>query len=66
LNREIFFTLHEAQVLIEQWRTFYNTERPHSSLGYRPPAPATILPKQSAIAYASPVDRNRAVTVARV
>jgi putative transposase len=39
LNREIFDTLREAQVLIEQWRREYNTVRPHSALGYRPPAP---------------------------
>ncbi len=39
LNREIFITLKEAQVLIEQWRQEYNQFRPHSSLGYRPPAP---------------------------
>jgi len=39
LNGEIFYTLKEAQVLIEQWRVEYNTIRPHSSLGYRPPAP---------------------------
>jgi len=44
LNGEIFFTLTEAQVLIEQWRVHYNTVRPHSSLGYRPPAPQTIMP----------------------
>ena len=44
LNGEIFFTLTEAQVLIEQWRIHYNTIRPHSSLGYRPPAPQTIAP----------------------
>lgn len=44
LNMEIFTTLKEAQMLIEQWRNFYNTERPHSSLGYRPPAPQAILP----------------------
>ena len=47
LNREIFYTLREAQVLIEQWRTFYNTQRPHSALGYRPPAPETLLPLSS-------------------
>jgi transposase InsO family protein len=41
LNREIFFTVQEAQVLIEQWRTHYNRVRPHSALGYRPPAPET-------------------------
>ena len=39
LNREIFTTLTEAKVLIEQWRMDYNHIRPHSSLGYRPPAP---------------------------
>jgi len=42
LNGEIFYSLREAQVLIEQWRKHYNTIRPHSSLGYRPPAPQTI------------------------
>jgi transposase InsO family protein len=44
LNGEIFTTLLEAQVLIEQWRREYNQIRPHSSLGYRPPAPKAILP----------------------
>ena len=44
LNGEIFYTLREAQVLIERWRVFYNTERPHSSLGYRSPAPETFVP----------------------
>jgi putative transposase len=43
LDREIFYTLKEAQVLIERWRREYNTFRPHSSLGYRPPAPEAIL-----------------------
>jgi len=42
LNGEIFYTLKEAEVLIAQWRKHYNTVRPHSSLGYRPPAPQTI------------------------
>ena len=42
LNREIFYTLREAQVLIEDWRVQYNTVRPHSSLNYRPPAPQVI------------------------
>jgi len=46
LNGEIFYSLTEAKVLIEQWRIHYNTIRPHSSLGYRPPAPETILPKE--------------------
>ena len=39
LNGEIFYTLREAQVLIEAWRRHYNTIRPHSALNYRPPAP---------------------------
>ena len=42
LSCEVFNTLAEAKVLIEQWRVHYNTARPHSSLGYRPPAPETI------------------------
>lgn len=48
LNGEIFYTLKEAQIVIEQWRIHYNTRRPHSSLGYRPPAPEsmTLLPTQ--------------------
>ncbi len=44
LDREILYTLQEAKVLIERWRKEYNTIRPHSSLGYRPPAPEVILP----------------------
>lgn len=44
LNAELFDTLWEAQVLIEQWRREYNTVRPHSRLGYRPPAPETWSP----------------------
>ena len=44
LNGEIFYTLKEAKVLVEQWRIYYNTIRPHSSLGYRPPAPQAINP----------------------
>ena len=43
LNGEIFYTLKEAQVLIESWRCHYNAIRPHGSLGYRPPAPETII-----------------------
>ena len=49
LNGEIFYTLREAQVIIEGWRQEYNTFRPHSSLGYRPPAPEVVL---------SPADRT--------
>jgi transposase InsO family protein len=42
LNGEVFNTLREAQVLIEEWRRHTNLVRPHSSLGYRPPAPETV------------------------
>ena len=45
LNREIFYTMTEAEVLLERWRIHYNTKRPHSALGYRPPAPEAILPQ---------------------
>jgi transposase InsO family protein len=44
LNGEIFYSLAEAKYLIEQWRRHYNHLRPHSALGYRPPAPEAILP----------------------
>jgi hypothetical protein len=44
LNGEIFYSLREAQILIEQWRRHYNTVRPHSALGNRPPAPESIIP----------------------
>jgi transposase InsO family protein len=44
LDRELFYTLAEAQVLTECWRQEYNHVRPHSALGYRPPAPAVIAP----------------------
>ena len=43
LNGEIFFTLKEAQLVIEEWREHYNTARPHSALGYRPPAPEAVI-----------------------
>jgi len=45
LARELFDTLLEAKVLVERWRRHYNTVRPHSALGYRPPAPEAILPR---------------------
>ena len=43
LNGEIFYTLAEARIIIERWRVHYNTKRPHTSLGYRPPAPEVIM-----------------------
>ncbi|KQS67492.1 integrase [Methylobacterium sp. Leaf361] len=44
LNGEIFYTLKEAQIMIEGWRRHYNTVRPHGALGYRPPAPEAFVP----------------------
>lgn len=44
LTGEIFDTLQEAKVLVERWRRDYNTHRPHSALGYRPPAPEALAP----------------------
>lgn len=49
LNGEIFCSLREAQIIIEQWRRHYNQERPHSSLGYKPPAPEAVVPKHPAL-----------------
>src|SRR5258708_27894205 len=43
LNGEIFYTMKEAQIVMENWRRHYNTVRPHSSLGYRPPAPEALV-----------------------
>ncbi len=51
LNGEIFYSLKEAQIVVEQWRKHYNTIRPHSAIGYRPPAPQTINP------FLSPLDQ---------
>ena len=44
LNGEIFYSLMEAQIIIEQWRKHYNTKRPHSALRYRAPTPEAIVP----------------------
>ena len=44
LNGEIFYSLREAQIIIESWRRHYNTIRPHASLGYKPPAPEVLVP----------------------
>jgi len=46
LNGEIFYTLQEADIIIEEWRKHYNTKQPHSALGYRPPAPETTVEKE--------------------
>jgi transposase InsO family protein len=45
LNGEVFYSLREAEVLIESWRQHFNTVRPHSSLGYVPPAPEATVPR---------------------
>lgn len=50
LNGELFYTLFEAKVIIENWRKHYNTKRPHSSLGNRPPAPETFQPNTMLLA----------------
>jgi putative transposase len=56
LNTEIFYSLKEAQIVIESWRVEYNTERPHSALGYRPPAPvAAFRPAAGAFSQAQAV-----------
>ncbi len=48
LNGELFYSLREAQIIIESWRVHYNTKRPHASLGYRPPAPEVFVPAMAA------------------
>jgi len=58
LKRESFDTLLEAKVIIERWRQAYNTVRPHSALGYRPPAPEARQP--CAAASATPQRPHRA------
>src|SRR5262245_21179879 len=50
----IFYTLREAQIVIESWRRHYNTIRPHASLGYKPPAPEVFLPAFAAWPAALP------------
>ena len=50
LDGEIFYSLLEAKIIIERWRVHYNTKRPHSSLGGRPPAPETFQPTLKSLA----------------
>ena len=54
LDGEIFYSLKEAQIVIESWRRHYNTLRPHGSLGYKPPAPEVFVPAMSARAAQQP------------
>ena len=51
LDRDVFHSLKEAEVLIERWRRHCNTARPQSALGYRPPAPEAVLPRPIGAAY---------------
>ena len=62
LNGEIFETLREAQVLIERWRNEYNHVRPHSALGYKPPAPEAISPYPPGFATLRPPDTDLRLT----
>ncbi len=48
LEGEIFYSLRQAQIVIESWRRHYNTIRPHASLGYKPPAPEVFVPALAA------------------
>ncbi|MFN8829376.1 MAG: integrase core domain-containing protein, partial [Labrys sp. (in: a-proteobacteria)] len=54
LNGEIFYSLAEARTVIESWRRFYNTQRPHGSLGYKPPAPEVFIPANPARSASPP------------
>jgi transposase InsO family protein len=54
LEGEIFYSLREAQIVIESWRRHFNTVRPHASLGYKPPAPEVLVPRQPAWPAAPP------------
>ena len=54
LDGEIFYSLAEARIVIESWRRPYNTERPHGSLGYKPPAPEVFIPAFAARAASQP------------
>jgi transposase InsO family protein len=54
LDGEIFYSLAEARIVIESWRRHYNTERPHGSLGYKPPAPEVLIAALAARAASQP------------
>jgi transposase InsO family protein len=54
LDGEIFYSLREAQVIVESWRRHYNTVRPHSSIGWKPPAPEVFVPAFAAWPAAQP------------
>ena len=63
LDGEVFDTLLEAKVLIERYRVRYNTVRPHSSLGYRPPASEAIVPRTPGFGASLPGPASLAGTV---
>ena len=54
LDGEVFYTLREAEVVIESWRGHYNGVRPHASLGFKPPAPEVFVPALAARPSGSP------------
>jgi hypothetical protein len=58
LEGEIFYSLKEAQVVIESWRRHYNAVRPHESLGYRAPAPGGLRPSAHRMAVCAPWIRS--------
>jgi putative transposase len=66
LDREIFYSLTEAKVLIEMWRKHYNGIRPHSSLGYRPPAPETIAAGPPSAALRADPQQDRVDSLTQV
>lgn len=63
-SRELFYALQEAQIPIEHRRRFYDTERPHSSLGYRPAAPEAVFSAKPTLGWVLTPSRNQAASVA--
>ena len=57
----IFYSCKERQILAERWRLYYNTQRPHSSLGYRPPAPKAC-PIEASLGHGKVESKNRLQT----
>jgi len=62
LNRELFYSVKEAKVIVQNWRLEYNNHRPHSGLGYRTPAEFSA----SCIAFASPTAQLQQYTTEKV
>jgi len=65
LNGEIFYSLAEARIIVESWRRFYNTLRPHGSLGYKAPAPEVFIPAHAKRSAAPPRPAQPTVLVPR-